>query len=835
MLKRVSVALPVPLNKLFDYNIEVDGDDYLIGCRVIVPFGAKNKFVGVILEVSPNPSDELKKVIRLMDGEPIFSEVMIKFLKWMATYYFAPIGDVFSNAIPSSTPTEVKHRVRLLINPAPDYLESIKKKSPKLYQVLRLIIESTNDLTAAYISNIVGSNISSQLNKLVEKGIVGIYEEELKEAKVKQAKFIRINPDLFESKELLEEEIKRIEKKTPKRALLINMLRISNPTNEFIKQSKLAERFAASPAVIKGLIDAEFLVCEMMDDREDDDKDKEFKLANRKEIDLNLTDEQTFVLDAINEKIDEKNLKPSLLYGVTGSGKTLIYMHLIKRMLDADKSVIIILPEISLTPQLIDRFELSFPGLISVIHSRISQNEREKSWADIRSGKTRIVIGARSAIFAPCNNLGLIIVDEEHDSSFKQDAPNPRYNGRDAALVRAKMENAHIILGSATPSIESMNNAIVGKFDLYQIKHRADGAMLPIIKTIDMISAKKAGQVYKNLSKQLLTEIEARLDKHEGVILFQNRRGFSSYLQCEDCGFIHECPNCSVKLTYHKFKSRLKCHYCGHTQPAYNACTNCGSVQLAVKGSGTQMIEEELLDYFAESGRNCNLERMDSDTTAKKGSHRKILERFATGETDILIGTQMVAKGLDFPRVTLVGIVNADQQLMMQDFRAGERTFQILTQVAGRAGRSAEKQGEVFIQTTKPEDMAIAAVRAASYNFYFENELRNRAEAIYPPYSRFIIIEISSLEQDLAIKHIEIFHKLIKSHQANIVFQPTAPGIERIREYYRRIIVIKNIKKYDPNGNILRAVIGQAYQEYQNNYATPKIRIKIDIDAYNSL
>ncbi len=834
MLKRVSVALPVPINKLFDYLIEIEDGIDLIGSRVLVPFGMKNKFIGVILGINNDTNGDFKTVIKLLDSIPIFTSEMISFLNWMSNYYLAPIGEVFRTAIPSSTPTEIKYRINLLIEPSPEYFDSIRKKSPKLYEVLKLIAESSSDLSVSHLSKTAGSNIGTQLKKLADKGIIRLYEEELKESAVKQAKFIRINPELFDSREILEEEVRRIEKKAPKRALLINMLRIENPRNNFIKQSKITEKFGASVSVINGLIEAGFLETEMMEDREEANEN-EFKLADRKEIDLNLTDEQEFVLSSIVEKIEEDNYKPSLLYGVTGSGKTLVYMHLIKKMLDLDKTVIIMLPEISLTPQLIDRFELSFPKLVSVIHSRISQNEKEKSWADIKSGKTKIVIGARSAIFSPCVNLGMIIVDEEHDSSFKQDSPNPRYNGRDSAIMRARFEKAHIILGSATPSIETMTNATNGKFDLYQINNRADGAMLPIIKTIDMISAKKTGQVYRTLSKQLLSEIELRMDKKEGIILFQNRRGFSSYLQCEDCGFIHECPNCSVHLTYHKFKSKLKCHYCGHSQPAHNACTNCGSVQVAIKGSGTQMIEEEIIEYFAAKGKKCNVERMDSDTTSKKGSHRKILERFANAETDILIGTQMVAKGLDFARVTLVGIVNADLQLMMPDFRASERTFQLLTQVSGRAGRSAEKQGEVFIQTTKPENISIAAVRASSYKFFYENELRNRAEAFYPPYSRFIVIEFSSLDQELAIKHSDIFHDLIHTHQANIVFKPTAPGIERIREYYRRIIVIKNLKKYDPSGTILRQILSRAYEEYQKSFAHPKVRVKIDIDAYNSL
>lgn len=832
MKRRISVALPVILDNLFDYNIEVEREIDLIGKRVLVPFGQGRKLIGVILETHQQPAEELKNAIKIIDDEAIFNPKMIKFLKWMAEYYLAPIGEVFKAATPSTQKKELNQSVKLLIKDSKS-INELLGKSKKLRDLIEIISESKNEVSIMHLKKIVEGNIKAKLQKLQNLGIIELNQNESNPKSIKLSKFIRVNPELWKEVNILEEEIYKMEKKAPKRAMLLNYLIANNPENNFLKMSDITAETNINTATVKALIESEFIEEQFIEDRRINAP--EFKLAHKKEIDINLTEEQTKVFNDILYKYNSKDIKPSLIYGVTGSGKTLIYMQMIKEVINRGQSAIILLPEISLTPQFIDRFELSFPDQISVIHSGMPAGEREQSYSDIRKGKTKIVIGARSALFAPAQNLGLIIVDEEHDSSFKQESPNPRYNGRDSAVMRAKIEDAAIILGSATPSVESMHNALSGKYDLHKIENRSDNAKLPKINIIDMIDAVKQGQVFNSLSRQFLNEIEKRTDKKEGIILLQNRRGFASVVQCADCGYIHQCKNCSVTLTYHKYDRLNKCHYCDYSEPARNYCINCGSVSLKIIGSGTQKIEEDISNYFADKGKKCNIERMDFDTTLRRGSHRKILERFSNGTTDVLIGTQMVAKGLDFPRVTMVGIVNSDIQLMIPDFRANERTFQLLTQVSGRAGRSGDKEGEVFIQTTMPDNPAIKSVVKSSYFDFYNDEISARKNAKYPPFSRFNVIELSSESRDLTDRHGKIFYELINKHQSLIIHPPVAPYIEKIRDNFRRIIVLKSIKSIDNTGKILNQAIKSAYRNYMEKYATAKVRIKIDIDAYSGV
>ena len=528
--------------------------------------------------------------------------------------------------------------------------------------------------------------------------------------------------------------------------------------------------------------------------------------------------------------------KPFLLHGVTGSGKTLVYIHLIKDILKLGKTSLLLVPEINLTPQLIDRFKQAFSEDFAVLHSRMSDGERFDSWRSIRDGKVRIVLGARSAIFAPLKDIGLIVVDEEHEPSYKQTSPAPRYNARDLAVIRAKMENAVVLLGSATPSIESMFNAQSGKYELLQITDRADGAKLPVINVINTLEARKHGQLIGSVSKILLDEISERIIKKEGVILFQNRRGFSSYIECMECGFIPVCQNCDVSLTFHKVRNQLRCHYCGFFQSAESSCTTCGFPEMKEIGFGTQRIEDELESYFKGCNIPVKIERMDTDTTRKKGSHRSILSRFARGETDILIGTQMVAKGLDFARVTLVGVINADLQLFLPDFRASERTFQLLTQVAGRAGRSSELVGKVLIQTTHPDNMAIYATRIASYSKFYEEELTHRRNAVYPPFARFIIIEFSGKDDILVKDHIYKFLYLLpfKAKFWNVL-GPVLPSISKMKNEFRRTLIIKSIKDLDKNGSLMRRSIKRAIEDYKRNYANTSVKMTVDIDSYSGI
>ncbi len=833
MQKIIGVALPVALNQLFSYYIETDEND-LIGRRVLVPFVNK-KMTGVIVEISDKSQYKLKSIIKIIDFAPIFNLKMIEFLQWISNYYLAPIGEVFKAAIPGSMSYENKQRIRLIGSITDDILEDLQRKAPKQAELIKILRESSGNLSLNHLKReMKGTSISSIIKKLELLELIAIDDGETNDKEEKKVKHIYLADKYFKDTNQLNSLVKSLEKKAVKQAIFINMFAMRFADNAPQAQTKICKIFNINPSIVNALIEKNIFICEMLPDSETDSN--EYTLSTKKEITLSLTTEQDFIVRDWIERYEKGDLKPSLIHGITGSGKTLIYMHIIRYLIDKGKSTILMVPEISLTPQLIDRFNNAFSGMLSVIHSKTSLNEKIKSWADISSGKSKIVIGARSAIFSPCQNLGVIIADEEHDHSYKQDSPSPRYNARDAAIIRAKMESAGVILGSATPAIETMYNAVNGKYKLYEINNRADGAKLPNIVTIDMISATKSGQLYGSISKQLLQEMEDKILKKEGIIIFQNRRGFASLLQCQECGYIPECNQCSVNLTYHKSKNHLKCHYCGYTVYAIKSCPQCGSNNIIEHGSGTQKIEEEIQNYFDENNIKVNIQRMDLDTTSKKGSHRKILESFAKGETDILIGTQMVAKGLDFDRVTLVGIINADLQLFMPDFRASERTFQLITQVSGRAGRSADKRGEVYIQTSKPEHPSIVAARVNSYKTYYENELENRLSAFYPPFSRLILIEFQSEDQNLVSKHSELFSKIFEyDTNSNLVLGPTSPLIEKLQGNYRKIILIKNLKKIDSGGVNIRDSIQKAYNEYQKKHANPKVRIKIDIDSFSSL
>jgi primosomal protein N' (replication factor Y) len=445
------------------------------------------------------------------------------------------------------------------------------------------------------------------------------------------------------------------------------------------------------------------------------------------------------------------------------------------------------------------------------------------------------VIGARSALFAPFRDgrLGLIIVDEEHESSYKQESPAPRYNARDFAVVRGNIEHIVTVLGSATPSMESMFNAQHGKYHYLHISSRADGATLPELQLIDIREHRKAGTLHGSFSEEMLQAIIQRVIKKEGIILFHNRRGFARFQECPDCGHIPMCKNCSVSLTLHKLSGMLRCHYCGYAERSMHSCSVCGGTDINEPGIGTQKVEEELQELLKSRGLKVVIERMDLDTMSKKGEHRRILTAFSKKEIDIMIGTQMVAKGLDFPHVSMVGIIDADHQLFMPDFRSSERTFQLLTQVAGRAGRSGHLQGKVLLQTSHPEHQSILATMTGSYELFYNDELQSRKDALYPPYSRIVTIECSGPDEYAVHESAAVIAQLLPTKgQPFFILGPSIPFIAKLKAQYRRVIVLKGNKNEDPSGEILRTVLKKAMHIYAVQHAKKSVKVTIDIDAY---
>ena len=524
--------------------------------------------------------------------------------------------------------------------------------------------------------------------------------------------------------------------------------------------------------------------------------------------------ELTLEQDLAVKKIALKKHDVYLLHGVTGSGKTEVYMELIEKALLDGKSSIVLVPEISLTPQMVSRFQQRFGKKIAAIHSALSDGEKYDEWRRIARGEALIVIGARSAIFAPVKNIGIIIVDEEHSDSYKQSDMNPRYNAKDIAIIRGKYHNCPVVLGSATPSLEAYARALKDVYKLVELPHRVNGKELPVVNIIDMNKEMKYSKGH--FSKELLEAIKIRLEKKEQIILLLNRRGYSSFVSCKNCGFTFKCPNCDITLTYHKSSNTLRCHYCGYGEKNYEVCPSCHEKALSNLGVGTQRVEEELQNNFPDS----KILRMDYDTTSRKGMHEKMIKSFKNHEYDILLGTQIVAKGLDFEDVTLVGVINADTGLNIPDFRSSENTFSLLSQVAGRSGRS-NKSGEVFIQTFNPNHYAISYTKKHDYIGFYKEEMSIRRALKYPPFYYLVSIRVSgSDEKEILNEALKIKRALMRNLENTIILGPSSATIFKLNNIYRYNLILKY--KKEPN---LLDVLEKILDHYKN-----KVKIKVDVD-----
>lgn len=830
----VNIALPLPTQRLFTYAVpdEMAGE-MLVGSRALVPFG-KRTLTGVIVEKNVSPVEKTKPVLEILDSAPIFSSEMLALTKWIAEYYLASWGESLKAALPQGMSPESVVKIRPARDISYDEIENMAHRAPRRAELLRELLRHSGEISVAYLSKILDSaNLSAIIESLEHNGLIEILRSVAPEITAKKQRAIAVHPDLLESNEMLREVLDSLDSNAPKQALLLSHAYIHrlHHTEPLLMATALQETKSTSSAV-KALVQKKYLV-EFETEVLRGEISNESSLIQRDESDLAFTIEQQHSIEKINEAIFEGKFKTFLLHGVTGSGKTLIYIEAISEVLRRGKTALLLVPEISLTPQLIARFRAFFGNEIAVFHSRMSAGERYDAWRSTRAGNSKIVIGARSAIFAPLKNIGIIIVDEEHEPSYKQDAPAPRYNARDCAIIRGNLEQAIVVLGSATPSMESMLNARNAKYHLLEITRRADGAKMPEIEVVNTVETRKRRLMTGSFSKVLLDKIFDRLQKKEGIILFHNRRGFAPRLECADCAEIPTCPNCSVSLTLHKYRGSLRCHYCGYTRSAEKSCRYCGHPELKEIGAGTQKIEDELNEILNQNGfDSAVIQRMDLDTTTKKGSHAQILKNFASGAVDILLGTQMVAKGLDFERVTLVGVVSADIQLFLPDFRAGERTFQLLTQVAGRAGRSSDKTGEVVIQTAHPKHPAVLATLAGSYDLFYNDELQIRKEAMYPPFVRFVVVAFSGKDEDTVQQQAHYFANILpKNHAAIVKLGPAVPSIAKIRSEFRRIIVVKSLKSADPQGRIFQHILLSALMVYGQKHGTSAVRITIDVDA----
>lgn len=833
--KFVNVALNLPLDSLFTYKVPVHLQDAVeAGKRVLVSFGKRKAMTGIIVEVTDfTLLKNIKELKSVLDDHRILTDELIEFCNWLSQYYLAPIGEVLFSTLPRNI--NIKSEFYYFLNE--DYKEKLDKSklTDEIYiDIIKLIEKSVNrGLTSKQIEKkLKHSNASGNIKQLLESGII---KSENYYSKPTREKIIRLVLKNFSSSEL-SSLIKEFKIRSPKQILLLNKL-TEKDRFELNEIKKLTGITASS---INSLYRKELIM--IKEERMHRDSAEIFS-EGYKEISLN--DAQTEALGKINKSVKDCTFKTFLLHGVTGSGKTEIYINAIQNALEHEKTAIVLVPEISLTPQLIHRFKKVFNNKVGIIHSRLSDGEKLDTYDRILNGTFKIIIGARSAIFAPLKNLGIVIVDEEHDSSYKQEN-SPRYSGRDAAIYRAKLNNASVILGSATPSVESYYNAQSGKYELISLLERATKINMPEIKIIDLLKSQEKEYVedrkdffdkidkvrVKFLSKELIYEIGERLGKKESTIILQNRRGYHSYIECLECGNVEKCTRCSIALTYHKAFDILKCHYCGYSRKYTKICSVCNSSKTIPKGAGTERVEEELEKIFP----TAVIKRMDSDTLTSRKLYHQILKDFYDNKINILAGTQIISKGLDFPNVTLVGVVNADIGLLNPDFRATEKTFQILTQVSGRSGRS-DKKGEVLIQTNHSDFYVFNDIRNHDYKNFYENEIKSRKILNYPPYSRIAIIETKSEDKLLAESKIkEIFNLTKKFDKTGIleVLPPNAPLFSKLKDKYRFHLLIKSGKEKDSSGKYLHSVLKEI-KNYAGNNFPKKVNVTIDVDAVNLL
>ncbi|MEK6570103.1 MAG: primosomal protein N', partial [Bacteroidota bacterium] len=812
-------------------------DSAKLGCRVLVPFGRKYS-TGIIVKLVHETSvPGLKPIRDILDAQPTFSNEMLKLTKWMGEYYFASWGEVLKAAAPRGFAAESKRVVRLLRS---DRLHKTDKRSPKQQQVLDALSKSGAMSIHHLQKKLRTKSIHALLNRMAADGYVAI-EEELPIGKgtPRIEKFVQLSQTLRPEKVGNGEKLLHEISGKKQREILEHLLAHSRENQKSISVTRLLRETHASLSSLDSLRAKSLIEIELREVP----RRVEFKYTEPQQK-FSLNQHQLQALQEILKPISAREYQTFLLHGVTGSGKTQVYIEAIDQVLKRERTAIVLVPEISLTPQMVYRFRNRFGDKVAVFHSRMSPAERYDAWRLARVGTYKIVIGPRSAVFAPLKDLGLIVVDEEQEATYKQFDATPRYNARDVAIVRATYNNAVVLLGSATPSVESYYNARSGKYRLLELPERVDNARMPTIEIVDMVQERK--QVYadvreklpraeriqlkgfqvSSISRLLREKIQDRLTKKEGVILLQNRRGFAPFLECPDCGYVEMCEQCEVTLTYHITHKHLRCHYCGFVKPAPTICPRCQGVDFKYRGFGTQRVEEELLRLFPQS----KILRMDLDTTTRKGAHDRLLKEFSEEESAILLGTQMVAKGLDFSKVTLVGVISADTQLLLPDFRASERTFQLLAQVAGRAGRR-ELAGEVVIQTFQPTHYSIRHVVQHNFKSFYEEELQYREELDYPPFSHIILVELKGENEKEVSRHAERFAQLLRSTDSHLVILgPTPAVLSKLKGQYRWHIAVKDLKSKDIGGKFAREALRKAVRTYQASALGKSRTVKLILD-----
>ncbi len=779
MANFINVILPIPLEKSFTYSITAEEAALLQpGMRVAVPFGKSKIYTGVVQSIHQNPPEvyEAKEIHQLLDDYPIVNPTQLKHWEWIASYYMCSLGEVVRSALPSAFLLESETLV--LRNRENEIDEN------ELLDDEFLVFEALQHQTILKVQEVSAiierKNVLPILKRLLEKKVIVLKEEVYEQYKPKLVRYVKLGAE-HTSDEKLEELLKTLTRAPKQSQVVLSLFQLQGKSQHPIKISELEASSNTSKSVIKSLVDKGILE-EYYIKTDRVNYDGEADNSETKE----LNEYQKTALVDIKSSFETG--KVTLLKGVTSSGKTEVYVKLIEECLEKGLQVLYLLPEIALTTQLISRLQEYFGEKIAIYHSKYNVQERVEVWQNVLQAKPKaqLVIGARSAMYLPFSKLGLVIVDEEHESSFKQFDPAPRYHARDAAIVLGHLHKANILLGSATPSVESYYNVQTGKYGYAEITRRYGNVLMPEMELVDIKEASRKRKMKGHFSERLFMEMEETLREGAQIILFQNRRGFAPLMECLTCGHTPQCPNCDVSLTYHQYRKQLRCHYCGHHTALPEICFACGSPELDTKGFGTEQIEKEVSGLFPEA----KVGRMDLDTTRGKHGYEKIITAFEQQELDILVGTQMVTKGLDFRNVNLVGVMNADSLLNFPDYRAHERTYQLLTQVSGRAGRT-KKRGRVIIQTYNPYHQILKQVTTGDYEGMYTEQLYEREQFKYPPVNRIIKVTFKHKNYNILNEAADWFAGALRTNFGGTVLGPEYPPVARIRNQYLKHIVIK--------------------------------------------
>lgn len=814
------VILPLPLNATFTYRIPASLSDKIkVGYRVIVQFGAKKNYTGIVSSLSPIPPDgyEVKDIVANIDEYPIIRHPQFKLWQWISEYYLCALGDVYKAAVPAGLKIESETFVEL----NNDYEEQEGCRLGERETIVCQLLDHEGKLSISDIEKKTGfKNCIDIVNRLLTREAVIISEKLLERYRSKKETYIKLAVKRGDSDALHKafDAVKGARKQEAILLALLEMSRFMQQDTEIceVSRSQLLERTGMTTSIVKSI------------------EKKGIVEIYKKEINRfrfngvtthklpTLSDAQKNTLDGVVQSFANNAI--TLLHGVTSSGKTEIYMHLISMVMKRGDQALFLVPEIALTTQLTRRLQRVFGERVLIYHSRFSDNERVDIWKKLLGdNEPCVVIGARSSVFLPFSKLGLVIVDEEHESSYKQYDPAPRYNARDVAIVLASMHGAKTLLGSATPSIETYYKAATGKFGFVQLLERYEGVTLPQIRVEDMTVARKRYLTKGSFAQATIAVSREELSKGNQIIIFHNRRGFAPMARCKQCAWIPKCQHCDVSLTYHRFQNQLVCHYCGATYPLPTTCPSCKEPAVEILGYGTERIEEEVANIFPEN----KILRMDLDTTRNKDSYENIIDDFSNRKADILVGTQMVTKGLDFGGVSLVAVLNADKIINFPDFRSSERAFNMLEQVAGRAGRR-NSQGVVVVQTANPSHPVIKFLQSHDYIGFYNNEVEERRLFNYPPFTRVIYIYLKHRDNDTLVEIATIYASRLRQLFGNRVFGPEEPMISRIQSLYIRKIMLK--VEINASMSKVKQILRDTYEQMHQHPRMKGMIVYYDVD-----